>query len=128
MLLGYFAGVDPEIVDQVKYESWAGVVKLDMAVEAVNDPELTDLYWEHMGEGGFSPGSEELVLRLIELTIEHGGPHEAGPHNPSDPSQEWAPEKGPSRALGNRDAVTASAPHMPGTTCGSTPAAVGHRA
>ena len=69
-ILGYFAGVDPEIVDPEQYESWAGVVKLDMAVEAVNDPQLTDLYWEHMDAGGFPPGSQELVLRLIELTIE----------------------------------------------------------
>jgi hypothetical protein len=70
LLLGYFAGVDPEIVDPEQYESWAGVVELDTAVQAIGDPELTDLYWQHMGEGGFSPGSEELVLRLIELTIE----------------------------------------------------------
>lgn len=71
LLLGYFAGVDPEIVDQAEYESWSGVIKLDMAVEAVNDPELTELYWEHLGEcTGISPGCEELLLRLIELTIE----------------------------------------------------------
>lgn len=71
LLLGYFAGVDRSIVDQQQYESWAGVVKLDTAVEAINDPELTELYWRHMGEGGgFYPGSDELVLRLIELTIE----------------------------------------------------------
>lgn len=70
LLLGYFAGVDPEIVDQEEYESWAGVVELDTALEAVDDPMLTELYWEHMGAGGFSPGSEELVLRLIEVTIE----------------------------------------------------------
>ncbi len=71
LLLGYFAGVDPEIVDPAEYESWAGVVRLDTAVEAVNDPELTELYWEHLGEcTGISPGCEELLLRLIELTIE----------------------------------------------------------
>ena len=69
-ILGYFAGVERELVDPEQYESWAGVVELDTAVEAVNDPQLTKLYWEHMDAGGFSPGSEELVLRLIELTIE----------------------------------------------------------
>ncbi len=71
LLLGYFAGVDPEIVDQEQYQSWSGVVKLDMAVEALDDPELTELYREHLGEcTGISRGCEELLLRLIELTIE----------------------------------------------------------
>lgn len=65
LLLGYFAGVDSSIVDQSVYETWAGVVKLDAAVGAVDDPELTEVYWEQLGEGG----SEELVLLLVELTI-----------------------------------------------------------
>ena len=69
-LLGYFAGVEPSVLDPKQFESWSGVVKLDTKVQALSDPELTELYWRHMGEGGFSPGSEELVLRLIDLTIE----------------------------------------------------------
>lgn len=69
-VLGYFAGVDRSIVDPRQYESWSGVVELDGTVEALRDPALTELYWEHMDDGGFSPGSEELVLRLVELTID----------------------------------------------------------
>lgn len=69
-VLGDFAGVDPELVEPEQYESWTGVVELDSAVEAVNDPQLTELYSEHIDEGGFTPGPDALVLRLIELAIE----------------------------------------------------------
>ena len=75
LLLGYFAGADPEMVtDQSWDQSWAGVVSRDMAVEAINDPALTESYWRYL-EGGVGGPVEEVatndfVLRLVELTIE----------------------------------------------------------
>lgn len=75
LLLGYFAGADREFIRGQSWDqSWAGVVARDMAVEAINDPALTDLYWEYLGGGVGDPVEEiatnEFVLRLVELTIE----------------------------------------------------------
>lgn len=59
MLLGYLAGWTTR--SSIRWSERAGAVKLDVAVEAVNDPELIELHLEHLGEGEFSPGSEERL-------------------------------------------------------------------
>lgn len=75
LLLGYFAGADRELVTGNSWDqSWAGVVSRDTAVEAINDPALTELYWQYIGGDLGQPVQEvaanEFVLRLVELTIE----------------------------------------------------------
>ena len=70
LLLGYSAGVDREIVDQNRYESWSGVVQLDAAVQAVNDPELTDLYWQHMGKAAREWVEAEFSMTAMVQRVE----------------------------------------------------------
>lgn len=72
LLLGYFVGADPEIVSGPAWsKTWPGVVELDMAVDAIDDPVLTDLYSTYLGgEYGDVIPTDDFVLLLIEHTIE----------------------------------------------------------
>lgn len=76
LLLGYFAGADPAIVAGHGWwgRNWAGVVARDSAVERIDDPSLTELYWEYIGGGVGDPiegvANNDFALRLVELTIE----------------------------------------------------------
>jgi hypothetical protein len=75
MLLGYFAGANPDLVTPHGWwnNTWSGVVSRDIAVESINDPVLTSLYWQYL-EGGGGPFQEvaanEFLVRLVEATIE----------------------------------------------------------
>jgi hypothetical protein len=54
--------------------TWAGVVARDVAVESIDDPALTELYWEYIGGDVGDPIDEvatnDFARRLVELTIE----------------------------------------------------------
>lgn len=86
LLLGYFAGADG-VVSRSWAETWAGVVALDVAVDAIDDPTLSELYWDHMDRGG-GPVAEaadsEFLLLLVEHTV---GPILEGEQRWSEPTR-----------------------------------------